>query len=86
MEYFLAKENASIWAQVQRLARSNDDAALQAHVKEAFRLTSSQRTMRVATQPAELEGKSIQPGDAIVLLIVSTILCPPLSTQPKTPC
>ncbi|ROT36144.1 heme peroxidase [Sodiomyces alkalinus F11] len=69
MEYFLHKDNASIWAEVQKLTHRNDDAALHAYVEEAQRLTSSQRNVRVATQPAELEGKSIQPGNVVIMLI-----------------
>ncbi|KAI0110077.1 heme peroxidase [Daldinia grandis] len=69
MEFFLRKENASIWAEVQALAQKNDNDAIRAYVLEAQRLTSSQRTMRVATKPAELEGKKIQPGNFVVLLL-----------------
>jgi linoleate 10R-lipoxygenase len=38
-------------------------------VAEAQRLTSSQRNVRIATQPAQLEGKSIQPGNAVVMML-----------------
>lgn len=69
MEYFLDPTNTSIWAQVQTLAQKGDDAGLAAHVAEAQRLTSTQRNVRIATQPVTLEGKSIQPGTAVVLLL-----------------
>ncbi|KAL2753091.1 hypothetical protein ACRALDRAFT_2044747 [Sodiomyces alcalophilus JCM 7366] len=69
MEYFLHKDNAAIWAEVQRLVRKNDDATLSAYIREAQRLTSSQRNVRVATQPAELEGQSIQPGNVVIMLM-----------------
>uniref|UniRef100_A0A0L0MYV5 linoleate 8R-lipoxygenase n=1 Tax=Tolypocladium ophioglossoides (strain CBS 100239) TaxID=1163406 RepID=A0A0L0MYV5_TOLOC len=69
MDHFLRPENASIWAEVQTLAQKGDDAAIHAYVTEAQRLTSTQRNMRVATQPAELEGKSIQPGNLVVLML-----------------
>lgn len=73
MEFFLRRENASIWAEVQTLAQAKDDDGLHAYVREAQRLTSSQRNVRVATAPAEVEGKSIQPGNLVVMLLVSPI-------------
>ncbi|TWU77015.1 hypothetical protein ED733_007618 [Metarhizium rileyi] len=69
MEYFLRPENASIWADVQDHVQKGDDSALHAYVVEAQRLTSSQRRLRIATQSAELEGKSVQPGDLIISMI-----------------
>ncbi|KAI0379935.1 heme peroxidase [Hypomontagnella monticulosa] len=69
MEFFLRPENASIWAEVQSLAQRGDDATLHAYVAEAQRLTSTQRNVRVATQPAELEGKTIQPGNVVVMML-----------------
>ncbi|KAK7422650.1 hypothetical protein QQX98_001438 [Neonectria punicea] len=69
MEYFLRPDNASIWAEVQNLASKNDEAALHAYVSEAQRLTTTQRNVRVATQPAELEGKTIQPGNLVVMML-----------------
>ncbi|KAI1430665.1 linoleate diol synthase [Xylaria sp. CBS 124048] len=69
LQFFLRKENASIWAEVQTLAQQNDDAGLYAHVKEAYRLSSSQRTLRVAIKPDEFDGHKITPGSLIVLNI-----------------
>jgi linoleate 10R-lipoxygenase len=69
LEFFLRPQNASIWAEVQALAQKGDHAALHAYVAEAQRLTSSQRNVRIATQPAQLEGKSIQPGNAVVMML-----------------
>ena len=71
MEFFLRPENASIWTEVQSLAQKGDDSTLHAYVAEAQRLTSSQRNVRVATQPAKLEGKSVQPGNLVVMMLVS---------------
>lgn len=34
-------------------------------------MTSSQRNVRIATAPAELEGKSVQPGSPVVMMLVS---------------
>ncbi|KAI0885259.1 heme peroxidase [Annulohypoxylon maeteangense] len=69
MEFFLRKENEHIWSEVQTLAKNNDDAGIYAYVVEAQRLTSTQRNMRVATQPATLEGKTIEPGNLVVMLL-----------------
>ncbi|KAK0629535.1 heme peroxidase [Bombardia bombarda] len=69
MEFFLKPENAAIWAQVQTLAEKGDDAGLHAYVAEAQRLTSSQRNVRVAKEPAVLEGKQIQPGNLVVMML-----------------
>ncbi|KAI6090870.1 heme peroxidase [Hypoxylon rubiginosum] len=69
MEFFLRPENASIWAEVQSLAARDDDAGLHAYVAEAQRLTSTQRNVRVATAPADIEGKKIAPGDLVVMLL-----------------
>ncbi|KAI1214921.1 heme peroxidase [Annulohypoxylon truncatum] len=69
MEFFLRKENEHIWNEVQKLAKDNNDAELYAYVVEAQRLTSTQRNMRVATQPATLEGKTIEPGNLVVMLL-----------------
>ena len=74
IEYFLRPENATIWSEVQTLAQKGDHNALHAYVLEAQRLSTSQRNVRVAVHPAELEGKSIQPGNAVVMLLVGTIL------------
>lgn len=73
MAFFLRPENASIWAEVQSIAQKGDDAALHAYVREAQRMTSTQRNVRVATSPAELEGKSIQPGNVVVMMLVSPL-------------
>lgn len=79
MGFFLRPENGSIWAQVQALAQEGDDEALHAYVVEAQRLTSSQRNVRVATQPAELEGKPVQPGNLVVMMLVRPPSPPRLS-------
>ncbi|KAF4461846.1 hypothetical protein FALBO_11355 [Fusarium albosuccineum] len=69
LAFFLREENKAIWAEVQAIAQKGDDAALHAYVAEAQRLTSSQRNVRVATGPDELEGKSIQPGNVVVMML-----------------
>ncbi|KAF4774550.1 linoleate diol synthase [Colletotrichum scovillei] len=69
LSFFLRPENASIWAEVQNLAQNKDDAGLHAYVREAQRLTSGQRNVRVATAPAEIDGKPVQPGTAVVMLL-----------------
>ncbi|KAK1246403.1 hypothetical protein MKX08_000205 [Trichoderma sp. CBMAI-0020] len=69
MELFLKPENASIWNEVQTLAQEGNSQKIQAYVMEAQRLTSSQRCMRVARQPIELEGKAIQPGNYVILML-----------------
>ncbi|KAI3317044.1 heme peroxidase [Xylariaceae sp. AK1471] len=69
MDFFLRPENASIWAEVQGLAQKGDDAGLYAYVREALRLTTSQRNVRVAVAPGELEGKQVQPGNLVVLML-----------------
>ena len=71
LAFFLRPENASIWAEVQTLVENKDDEGLHAYVAEAQRLTSTQRNMRVATAPAELEGQAVEPGNAIIMLLVS---------------
>lgn len=71
MEYFLRPENADVWAEVQAITKKGDHESLHNYVKEAQRLTSTQRNLRVATQPAELEGKSIDPGTIVITLLVS---------------
>jgi cytochrome P450 len=70
MEFFLRPGNASVWAEVQTLAQKVDDDAISTYVAEAQRLTTSQRNVRIATQPTTLEGKSIEPGNLVVLLLV----------------
>ncbi|KAK4210700.1 heme peroxidase [Rhypophila decipiens] len=69
LEFFLRPENAAIWAEVQNLAAKNDDAALHAYIVEAMRMTSSQRNVRITTTSATLEGKSVKPGDAVILML-----------------
>jgi linoleate 10R-lipoxygenase len=69
LEFFLRPENASIWSEVQALAHKGDDAALHAYVREAQRLTTTQRNVRVAIAPDELDGKKVEPGNAVVLLL-----------------
>ncbi|KAI8623543.1 heme peroxidase [Xylariaceae sp. FL1651] len=69
LEYFLRPENASIWAEVQGLAQKGDDTGLHAYVVEALRLTTAERTVRVAVAPGELEGKKVEPGNVVVLML-----------------
>ncbi|KAL7952081.1 heme peroxidase [Trichoderma barbatum] len=69
MEFFLRPENAIIWAEVQTLSQEGDSKLIQSYVVEAQRLTSSQRNVRIATQPIDLEGKSIQPGNVVVMML-----------------
>ncbi|KAI5917926.1 heme peroxidase [Camillea tinctor] len=69
MSFFLKPENASIWAEVQVLAQKNDNDAIRAYVIEAQRLTSTQRTMRIAKKQTELEGQMIQPGNFVIMMI-----------------
>lgn len=71
MEFFLRKENEHIWNEVQKLAKDNNDKELYLYVLEAQRLTSTQRNMRVATQPATLDGQTVEPGNLVVMLLVS---------------
>jgi hypothetical protein len=69
MEFFLRPENAPIWSEVQTLAQKGDDSAIAGYVTEAQRLTSTQRNVRVATQPTTIDGTSISPGNLVVLLL-----------------
>ncbi|TDZ65292.1 Psi-producing oxygenase A [Colletotrichum trifolii] len=69
MDFFLRRDNEAVWAEVQQLAQAKDDAGLHAYVVEAQRLTSSQRNVRVATAAAELEGKTVQPGNVVVMML-----------------
>ncbi|UNI17111.1 hypothetical protein JDV02_003487 [Purpureocillium takamizusanense] len=69
LEYLLRPENATIWSDIQNLAEKGNDATLHAYVIEAQRLTSMQRNVRIATQPAELEGKKVLPGNAVVMML-----------------
>ncbi|OLN97847.1 Psi-producing oxygenase A [Colletotrichum chlorophyti] len=69
MEFFLRPENASIWAEVQDIAQKEDDASLHAYVAEAQRLTSTQRNVRVAKTACEVDGKQVQPGNLVVMLL-----------------
>jgi len=78
MEFFLRPGNAAIWAEVQNIAAKGDEAALHAYITEAQRLTSSQRNVRIATETANLEGKPIQKGNVVVLMLVS---CPFFSSH-----
>ncbi|GAP85595.1 putative linoleate diol synthase [Rosellinia necatrix] len=69
LEFFLRPDNASIWAEVQALAKNDDDAGLHDYVREAQRLTTTQRNVRVAVAPTELDGKKVQPGTPVVMLL-----------------
>lgn len=71
MEFFLRPENRSIWSQVQDLAHKGDQATLQSYVAEAQRLTSPLRLPRFPTKTMEVGGKSVQPGDVVIVDIVS---------------
>ncbi|KAI1858014.1 uncharacterized protein JN550_012907 [Neoarthrinium moseri] len=69
MDFFLKPENDAIWAEVQNLAQKDDHDTLHAYIVEAQRLTTSQRTVRVATQATELQGQKVQPGDLVVVML-----------------
>lgn len=69
LEFFLRPENAPLWTEIQTLALKNDDTAIAGYVTEAQRLTSTQRNVRIATQPCTIDGKSIEPGNVVVLLL-----------------
>lgn len=70
MEYLLRPESASIWAHIREVAlHGEDEGALLACVTEVQRLASSQRNVRVAKEPCELEGKSVEAGNVVVMLL-----------------
>lgn len=71
MEFFLRPENEKIWSQVQDLASKGDVTAIQSYIFEAQRLTNTLRLARFPTQPTEVEGKSVRPGDILILDAVS---------------
>ena len=73
--------SAGIWAEVQNLAAKNDEAGLHAYITEAQRMTSSQRNVRVAREACTLEGKKVEPGNVVVMMLVRLffILPAPLS-------
>ncbi|KAK1977724.1 hypothetical protein LZ30DRAFT_784666 [Colletotrichum cereale] len=48
---------------------AKEDAGLHAYVKEAQRLTSSQRNVRLATAAAEVDGRTVQPGYVVVMFL-----------------
>ncbi|KAI0116392.1 heme peroxidase [Nemania sp. FL0031] len=69
LEYFLRQENAKLWSEVQNIVQQGDDDMLLNYVKEAQRLTTTQRNVRVCVAPGELEGKKVQPGNPVVMLL-----------------
>ncbi|RBR07351.1 uncharacterized protein FIESC28_10694 [Fusarium coffeatum] len=69
LSFFLRPENQSIWAEVQAIAQKGDEATLHAYVAEAQRMTSSQRNVRVSKGSGEVDGQSITPGTAVVLML-----------------
>ena len=71
MEFFLRPENEKIWTQLQSMAESDDDEGIRDYVLEAQRLTTRGRNMRIATKPMRVGEKSITPGSAVVLMLVS---------------
>lgn len=71
MQFFLNPDNTTYWAQVQDLVARGDDQKLRQYVVEAHRLTSAQRTVRIATEPTVIDGEFITPGTVIILMLVS---------------
>lgn len=71
MEFFLQPKNAQIWSNVQNMAEKNDDGGIREYVLEAQRLTTRGRNMRIATKPTKIGEKSIAPGSAVILMLVS---------------
>ncbi|EMD84856.1 hypothetical protein COCHEDRAFT_1219837 [Bipolaris maydis C5] len=69
MQFFLNENNKKHWSQVQSIAAAGDDQTLRLYTLEAMRLTTAQRNLRIATQPAMIDGKDIKPGDAVLLLL-----------------
>ncbi|RDA87471.1 hypothetical protein CP532_2800 [Ophiocordyceps camponoti-leonardi (nom. inval.)] len=84
MEYLLRPQNAAVWARVRDVARNGDDDALIGCVLEAQRLSSSQRNVRVATHDTEVEGKAMQPGDVVVMLLGEAGRNPDEVPEPET--
>lgn len=70
LEYFLRPDNSKIWGEVQNLAQKGDDDTLLNYVREAQRLTTTQRNVRYAVAPGELEGQKVEPGHPVVMLLV----------------
>ena len=81
MEFFLKPDKVEIWSQVQDMAASDDDGGIRKYVLEAQRLTTRGRNMRIATKPMKVGEKSIAPGSAVVLMLVSI----PRSSSSDTP-
>ena len=71
MEFFLKPDNVEIWSKVQDMAASDDDEGIRKYILEAQRLTTRGRNMRIATKPTKVGEKSIAPGSAVVLMLVS---------------
>jgi hypothetical protein len=71
MSYFLKPESEKVWSEVQSIAAKGDHQTLRKYVREAQRLTTTQRNVRVATKSAQIDGKSIAPGNLTVLMLVS---------------
>lgn len=74
MEFFLQPKNVQIWSQVQSMAERNDDRGIRDYFEEAQRLTTRGRNMRIATKSKRIGEKSIAPGSAIVLMLVSFLI------------
>ncbi|KAI1820639.1 linoleate diol synthase [Xylaria intraflava] len=67
LEFFLRQENASIWSEVQTLVQQGDDTGIYNYVKEAQRLTSTQRTIRIAIGQDEVDNQQVAPGNLVIL-------------------
>ena len=76
MEFFLKPENVNIWSRVQEIAANDDDEGIRKYVLEAQRLTTRGRNMRIATTSTKIGERSITPGSAVVLMLVSILHFP----------
>ena len=77
MKFFLDHKRIEEWGQVQKFASQDNPAAdrkIREYVLEAQRLTSSQRNLRICKRTTVVDGKTYQPGDALVCLFVSALL------------
>lgn len=72
LTYFLDPANATTWEQLQKLAASSDESSIpeiRKYVREAQRLTSSQRDVRFCVADTKVGTEEFKKGDKVILML-----------------
>lgn len=86
LSFYLQEKNTNLWADIQSLAADNSASSykkLRQYVREAQRLTSKQRNIRVCVAETTIDGQTFKPGDAVICSLAGACMDPEAVPEPQ---